>query len=369
MDYKTISNKVIHYLDRNNIQPLPHEYSKYFYSVCRNLDLPLQEYDMFSKLLNIILKISGSRKRNDEIDNTLHTLRKEPEKILDEEIQEKLVNFFKNNDVSDFKQNTLLKKTQKVFSYTIEIEKILKDTISDNGLMLDSTQHFLDDIQIDDSIENIEKHYKNMIDLTKQFKQVLFEANENLEQKAKTIESLKTQINELQNEFQKVKSQQDIDFLTQIYNRKAFEKKLLEYEENYKDNGTKYAICFIDIDHFKNINDKYGHLGGDLILSTFAKVLNSSLRSNDIVARWGGEEFVSLITYKEKEELHGYINRIQTIVKKHSFKYNDSRIMITFSGGVAFRENNYNSQEAVLTADELLYSAKKEGRNQVIFQQ
>lgn len=83
----------------------------------------------------------------------------------------------------------------------------------------------------------------------------------------------------------------------------------------------------------------------------------------------GGEEFVSLITYKEKEELHRYINRIQTIVKKHSFKYNDSRIIITFSGGVAFRENNYNSQEAVLTADELLYSAKKEGRNQVIFQQ
>lgn len=337
--------------------------------MARDLDITLDEHDILSKLLNIILKISGSRKHNEDIDITLSTLRDQPEKLLEEDIQEKLIKFFQYNDFSETKQNTLLLKTKKVFSFSTEIERILKETIQNNDIMLDSTDNFMNECLIEDlSLENLEEHYKLIIGLTSNFQKSLTSSNKELEEKTQTIEQLQDEIRQLKNEFEKVKNEQDIDFLTEIYNRKAFERKLIAYEENFLQTNQNYAICFIDIDFFKNINDTYGHLGGDFILSSFTKVLKSLMRSNDIVARWGGEEFISLITYEDKSELNGFINRIQTIIKKYSFKYNQELINITFSGGISFREKNYNEKETILVADELLYKAKKNGRNNVLIQ-
>ena len=130
---------------------------------------------------------------------------------------------------------------------------------------------------------------------------------------------------------------------------------------------TNFAVVFFDIDHFKKINDKYGHACGDEILKSFAKILKELTRKEDIVARYGGEEFVALINFRDKIELIRYIKRVKNAFLNSTFIYKEHKINITFSAGVTFR-NNYNSiVDAQTKADELLYEAKNKGRDKVIF--
>lgn len=138
-------------------------------------------------------------------------------------------------------------------------------------------------------------------------------------------------------------------------------------EKKYTTLNTKYAIIFFDIDDFKDINDNYGHDCGDVVLKTFATILNKMMRQADIICRYGGEEFVGLISYKEKNEVINYINRIKDIILKHKFVYtNDIKLKVRFSAGVAFRDNYASYEDTIKYADILLYKAKHEGKDKII---
>ena len=130
----------------------------------------------------------------------------------------------------------------------------------------------------------------------------------------------------------------------------------------------QYAIIFFDLDHFKKINDTYGHSGGDMILSTFGKILNKYTRDMDIVGRYGGEEFIAIVHYNLKRELLQYIKRIKNIVTQNKFIYQDNKISITFSAGVTLRDDHKTYESALQKADMLLYEAKEAGRNKIIFE-
>ncbi|NPA87696.1 MAG: diguanylate cyclase [Epsilonproteobacteria bacterium] len=151
-----------------------------------------------------------------------------------------------------------------------------------------------------------------------------------------------------------VKRVADLDKLTQIYNRRGCEKFL----KSYKD----YSIILIDIDHFKQINDTYGHDIGDKILQEFGKLLKSSVRANDIVCRWGGEEFLIILPHTSYENATEVAEKIRKKVEETKIFGN---IQITISLGVS--QFNGNFEKTFKEADEKLYIAKKTGRNKVIF--
>ncbi|WP_170151113.1 diguanylate cyclase [Caminibacter pacificus] len=151
-----------------------------------------------------------------------------------------------------------------------------------------------------------------------------------------------------------VKRVADLDKLTQIYNRRGCEKFL----KSYKD----YSIILIDIDHFKQINDTYGHDIGDKILQEFGKLLKSSVRANDIVCRWGGEEFLIILPHTSYENAAEVAEKIRKKVEETKIFGN---IQITISLGVS--QFNGNFEKTFKEADEKLYIAKKTGRNKVIF--
>lgn len=138
-------------------------------------------------------------------------------------------------------------------------------------------------------------------------------------------------------------------------------------ENRFRRDQEDYAIVFFDIDHFKNVNDTYGHDGGDIILKTFSSLLLKLTRDTDIIARYGGEEFIAILHYKESCELYKYIERIKTVVTQNKFIYQDNRIEIKFSAGVELRSNCNTAQESITNADKLLYKAKNTGRNKIIF--
>ena len=142
-----------------------------------------------------------------------------------------------------------------------------------------------------------------------------------------------------------------IDPLTSIYNRRGV---LLRLKETKKG-----AILFMDIDHFKKVNDTYGHEFGDLVLQELGKILKDYVRDVDIVGRWGGEEFIMILSEVSFKEAMNIAERLRKIIENYDF--NGKKI--TISIGVSELSDNF--KESLKKADEALYEAKNSGRNLV----
>jgi diguanylate cyclase (GGDEF)-like protein len=146
------------------------------------------------------------------------------------------------------------------------------------------------------------------------------------------------------------------DTLTGLYNRKFFHTRLSELRTK-----APVSLILIDIDNFKSINDTYGHIVGDQVLQQFAEILQSNTRTNDIIARWGGEEFAVILPRTYAEEASNIANRIRMIVENHFFSYGNITCKITVSMGIASvrQGTDVGPEQFIKTADEALYKAKE----------
>jgi len=152
------------------------------------------------------------------------------------------------------------------------------------------------------------------------------------------------------------------DPLTQIYNRNYLQ------EISPRLNLNHYSLAMIDLDHFKVVNDVYGHKAGDAILAKSSLIMKSSIRDNDILIRYGGEEFMLLLYNRDsKDDLSEIYERIRKNISSHIFTYEKNKIEMQVSIGVhEYPAKEKNLNEAIKVADKMLYIAKKEGRNRVI---
>ncbi len=160
-----------------------------------------------------------------------------------------------------------------------------------------------------------------------------------------------------------LKQLSNTDNLTQIYNRMAFNDFIEAETMRAKRYKTELSILIFDIDHFKNINDTHGHLVGDEVLRTLAKLVTKTIRTIDIFARWGGEEFVILTPETGIQAAKDLAERIRIEVGEHNF---DIAEKITVSFGVTSLMESDQTDTFIKRADDALYTAKKEGRNRVV---
>ena len=159
------------------------------------------------------------------------------------------------------------------------------------------------------------------------------------------------------------------DGLTKIYNHRFFQ-ELFEKEYKRSDRyNTVFSMIMLDIDHFKRINDTYGHLCGDEILKGLANLVKSCLRSMDIAARYGGEEFAMLLPETSGIEARQTAERIRRAIEEYTFMGTDHGLHITVSQGVATYPSPgvHERADIIAKADEALYEAKNSGRNRVVF--
>ena len=124
-----------------------------------------------------------------------------------------------------------------------------------------------------------------------------------------------------------------------------------------------------DLDFFKKVNDTYGHLAGDKVLSTVSKIFTNSLRIEDLAARYGGEEFVFIIPSSDKNFVLEIAENIRKQIEETIFVEENKKFSVTISIGVVKYENKLNYKNLIALADKALYKAKKEGRNKVFFKQ
>ncbi|BAK16828.1 diguanylate cyclase [Solibacillus sp. FSL W7-1472] len=157
------------------------------------------------------------------------------------------------------------------------------------------------------------------------------------------------------------------DELTQLYNRKYMNTQLEFLMEQFEKRGEQFSIAIADIDFFKNINDTYGHIVGDEVLKGFSNLIMSAKREEDILFRFGGEEFVLVMPNTSKNTAFSIMERLRTIVGKQPFKGNEQSFNITFSSGIAeINHQNKHPKALVEQADQALYKAKTSGRNQTV---
>lgn len=182
---------------------------------------------------------------------------------------------------------------------------------------------------------------------------------------SKEVQALSVRVNKLELELEEAKKESKEDFLTKLYNKRALDEFMALKEAEFQRYGKNFTIIMFDLDHFKNVNDTYGHEAGDAVLSAFAKILKKECRKVDIVGRFGGEEFLALLSETNTQGGAIFAEKVRKHVKQARFMYKGKRIEVTVSCGVSERKNHISVQATANSADEYLYKAKKEGRNRV----
>ncbi|MEA2099362.1 MAG: GGDEF domain-containing protein [Campylobacterota bacterium] len=191
--------------------------------------------------------------------------------------------------------------------------------------------------------------------------------SEDLKEHSSKVDVLVNRVNELEKELAKTKEESKEDFLTKLYNKRALDEFMKVKEAEFSRYERNYSIVMFDLDLFKLVNDNYGHDAGDAVLSAFAKILKKESRNVDIVGRFGGEEFMAILSETGAKGGAIFAEKVRNHVEKAKFIYKGKRINVTVSCGVAERKLHLSLQNTINSSDEYLYQAKKDGRNQVAY--
>ena len=159
----------------------------------------------------------------------------------------------------------------------------------------------------------------------------------------------------------------EFDRLTGVGSRRSTSLRIRSALSELSSTPGQTGLVFIDIDHFKNINDTYGHEIGDQVLTSVAQTMRNSLRSSDFLGRWGGEEFITLIYDTDLFQLKTVAEKLRSLVANSSLTINGYAVHITVSGGATLLVEDDSSKSVLERADQLLYQSKTEGRNTITY--
>ncbi|WP_086934776.1 GGDEF domain-containing protein [Agarilytica rhodophyticola] len=187
------------------------------------------------------------------------------------------------------------------------------------------------------------------------------------------LKSLINQVQSIESESKKTKAlleeerhRATHDALTGLPNREAYNERSFQELQRFNRYKRSLTLAVCDIDHFKKINDTYGHQAGDKVLKLIAQLISTRLRKVDFVARYGGEEFVTLMPETEPEQAVSVLDKIRAVIGKTPFKFKGNPVKITISFGLASFNEDDSVESVFERADKALYRAKNQGRNQCV---
>ncbi|MBI4681977.1 MAG: GGDEF domain-containing protein [Nitrospirae bacterium] len=282
----------------------------------------------------------------------------------------------RNSDLENFIQQTMnyLAETEgNIISEStsqhqrLKDDRIFEDNISENmGYIKNNINNSNDfnsvKMALMSKIENINRGIEIKRDRDMQR---LKETENTLEKMSKRMLEIKREADDIRKRSQELEVETFQDNLTGIYNRRAYDQRMIETLANFERYNVPASLMICDIDFFKKINDTYGHNVGDLALKKLASLLKERLRINDFVSRYGGEEFAVILPHTDLNGATLAGEGIRSYIDKSVFSYKNQKISLTISVGVsAFRKGD-NGNTVFERADSALYLAKRSGRNQV----
>jgi len=307
---------------------------------------------------------SLTQKLDDEIATLSYMINTTPKLLYKDEIQQQLKTVIRKRIEID--------KTE-VKDRILSLDEILSEVSSKIVHLIDNTDLSYEKVkEIKQELVNVDKESKDF----ETIKQKLMKIADTLEFETKqlgsimkredhVISQMQTKIKRLEQALKKAKQESKIDFLTGLVSKRGLDEELNRVDKSYRRYQIEYSIGFFDIDHFKNINDTYGHEAGDLILKQLGKLFLQLKRDVDIVGRYGGEEFLAILP---NTPLHGaqvFAEKIREHVENFKFVYKGEEVPVTISVGVANCTEVDNQKRLIEEADKRLYTAKTGGRNRV----
>ncbi len=268
-----------------------------------------------------------------------------------------------------FKQGTLkhsLNEAKATLKHlvTVFIERI--GEMSDNtGEYHQKIEHYAEVLSRTEDLPTINAILQDLIADTKALHLDMVRSHEDLMQARRQAEEAEARIRALEAELGEVSELVYQDHLTGTLNRRGMEEAFVREFARAERNGTPLSVALMDIDHFKKLNDTYGHEAGDQALVHLANVVREILRPSDVVARYGGEEFIIIFPETAPSDGVKIMVRLQRELTKRFFLHNNEKVLITFSAGVAQRQPGETSDALIARADGALYRAKQAGRNRV----
>lgn len=179
------------------------------------------------------------------------------------------------------------------------------------------------------------------------------------------LQTAQSKIRKLEEEMEVVSQLIHIDPLTGTLNRRGLTATFMRETARSQRFHHPLTVAIIDLDHFKKVNDVYGHDLGDVVLQSVARILRDTLRGSDIITRYGGEEFVILMPDTYPETALGILERVQERLAAHPFQTRDQSLFISFSGGISLWQEGQTMEQTIATADTALYQAKDAGRRRI----
>jgi len=245
----------------------------------------------------------------------------------------------------------------KIVSHLKVVTHGVAEDMSQYREVMDLAQRRIRDLkQNPATAENDESALQLLVQMTR--------ANELLQRR---IAEAETTLSEQSQQIAAATSEARTDTLTRLANRRAFEDEFQRRTAEFRRHGSRFLLMLIDIDRFKHFNDTYGHPAGDAVLSQLADILRLTLRDSDLVARFGGEEFVLLLPAGELSQVTDSMERVRRAVDEAEFRLDHGTVHVTISCGAAEPASGESSGDLIKRADTALYAAKQAGRNRCFY--
>lgn len=292
-----------------------------------------------------------------------------------------------NNIIEGAREERLAAKTflnsvvEELNNISFKFDNSMSDNNDINNKQIDilaSLRERIDILDLDISTSNNIEQTRQNVQQSLEVISATVDQNEKLLQEKIRLEeqlsAIQAQLTSLKKETlmhtQRLEAQQHklyLDTLTQVYNRSALDERFkLEFKrwQRYQNN---LVMAIVDIDHFKSINDTFGHIAGDKALKIVARALQKTIKDTDFIARFGGEEFVILLPELDEAAMINPLERLRNAIKAIPFRFKGQQVTITISiGATRFAESDQDVTDAFERADSALYEAKSSGRDKVV---
>lgn len=242
----------------------------------------------------------------------------------------------------------------------------MSEMTASTGEYHNKIEKYTEEIGHTEDINKLNQILGNLMKDTRGMQLDMMRSRDELELAHKQVKEAEEKIQQLEMELDKVSELVHEDHLTGTLNRRGME-EAFERELSRADRlNVPLCVSLLDIDHFKRLNDTYGHDAGDEALIHLVRVVKEALRPTDVIARFGGEEFVIILPEAGMDEAVMVMTRVQRHLTKNFFMHDNQRLLITFSAGVALRGAGEGAESMITRADKALYQAKEAGRNRVV---
>ncbi len=326
------------------------------------LDDTLKEIiEMFVKNMQIFLELDESlEEKVKALENRLKAMDSQNDAEKFKKILKDI--FFK----LEFVRSSVEKEKEELKDIIFLMTDTLKNFIGEGNDFSKHLDNFIVQLKETDDVGEIKKLKFEIIkatllvkEKTDIMKKELSEANERIMESQKRLK-------ELEKELDQAKEKALYDGLTGVYNRASFNDRIKIEVEKAKRTGRSLFIVMLDLDHFKQINDNYGHQTGDMVLKIFAAQTKKVIRNIDFLGRYGGEEFVVLLPEITEERALDIAERIRSKIEKTKLIYDKKTFKVTVSIGMTSLKKDDTVESFVERADKALYKAKESGRNKVV---